>query len=89
VNVCSFVRYYLRAGRKTFLNFLPPLLGFIVCLYLWLSLGTAAKSAGLAWLSAGVLYGAWRTSWFRKPLEFDTIPTDEISESRETPRTDN
>jgi putrescine importer len=88
VNVCSFVRYYLRAGRKTFLNFLPPLLGFIVCLYLWLSLGTYAKIAGLAWLSAGVLYGAWRTSWFRKPLEFDTIPTDETPESKVTPRTD-
>jgi hypothetical protein len=28
-------------------------------------------------LSAGVLYGAWKTSWFRKPLQFARIENDE------------
>jgi amino acid transporter len=73
VNVSSFVRYYLRSERKTFASFIVPLLGFVICLYLWLSLGATAKKAGLIWLAAGVLYGAWRTSWFRKPLDFGRI----------------
>jgi len=77
VNVSAFVHYFLRGGRKTFWNFLPPLLGFFVCCYLWLSLGMKAKIAGLLWLSCGVLYGAWRTSFFTRPLQFASIETDE------------
>jgi amino acid transporter len=77
VNVSSFVRYFLRGERKGPANCLPPLLGFGVCLYLWLSLGAKAKEAGLVWLCAGLLYGAWRTSWFRRRLEFDRIDTGE------------
>jgi len=79
VNASSFVRYFLRTDRKTFGNTVWPVLGFLICLYLWLSLGTAAKIAGLIWLSAGVLYGAWRTSWFRKPLQFEPLDTAESS----------
>jgi amino acid transporter len=77
VNVSSIVRYFLRAERKKLVNLVPPLLGFAVCLYLWLSLMTKAKIAGLTWLTAGVLYGAWRTSWFRKPLQFEPVETVE------------
>ena len=77
VNVSSFVRYFLRAERKHFINLLVPLLGFVVCFYLWLSLGIAAKTAGLVWLAIGVLYGAWRTSWFRKPMDFARIASDD------------
>jgi len=73
VNMSSFVHYFLRAERKTFGSFIVPFLGFGICLYLWLSLGVTAKTAGLIWLSVGVLYGAWRTSWFRKPLDFGRI----------------
>jgi hypothetical protein len=61
---------FVRNKHKTFWNFIVPVLGFSVCLYLWLSLGMKAKVAGLCWLSTGFLYGAWRTSWFRKPLSF-------------------
>ena len=50
-----------------------PFLGFFICLYLWISLGLNAKIVGLCWLTAGVLYGAYRTSWFRKPLNFVPI----------------
>lgn len=69
VNTAAFVRYFLR-GRRTVWNLLLPLLGFGVCLYLWLSLGMKAKCAGLAWLAVGVLYGAWRTALFTRPLSF-------------------
>jgi amino acid transporter len=79
VNMCAFIRYFVRGQRKMVWNFLPPLLGFVVCLYLWLSLGKAAKTTGLVWLSLAVLYGAWRTGFFRRPLDFQPIPTDEGS----------
>jgi putrescine importer len=77
VNVASFVRYFLRSEHKTVASFIVPLLGFAICLYLWLSLGLLAKIVGICWLSAGVLYGAWKTSWFRKPLQFARIENDE------------
>jgi putrescine importer len=77
VNASAFVHYFLRGARKTLGNFLPPLLGFIVCFYLWYSLGPKAKIAGLCWLAAGVLYGAWRTSCFTKPLPFAKIQNDD------------
>lgn len=60
VNAACFARFFLRAERKTLGNFLPPVLGFGVCCYLWLSLGTTAKLVGFAWLAAGVIYGLWR-----------------------------
>ena len=67
VNAACFVRTFLRAERRTLGNFLPPLLGFSICLYLWLSLGFTAKLAGFAWLALGALYGAWRMKGFRRP----------------------
>ncbi|HTL55696.1 MAG TPA: APC family permease [Candidatus Limnocylindrales bacterium] len=79
VNVSSFVRYFVRADRKSFWSFIVPMMGFLICLYLWLSLGKTAKTAGLIWLGAGVLYGAWRTSWFRKPLDFGRIEDSDES----------
>jgi amino acid transporter len=77
VNASSFVHYFLRGKRKNAGYFLVPVLGFIVCLYLWLSLGYKAKIVGLCWLTAGVLYGAYRTSWFRKPIQFVKIESDD------------
>jgi amino acid transporter len=77
VNASSFVHYFLRSDRKTIGSFLVPVLGFFICLYLWLSLGATAKIVGMCWLAAGVLYGAWRTSWFRKPMKFAEIENNE------------
>jgi amino acid transporter len=84
VNVSSFVRYFLRAERKQAGSLLVPLLGFVICLYLWLSLGITAKWAGFIWLTIGLLYGAWRTSWFRKPMDFARITSDEDTASTAT-----
>lgn len=68
VNASCFARYFLRAERKTTVNFLLPVLGFGVCFYLWLNLGTTAKIAGFVWLAAGVVYGIWRMQRLRKPV---------------------
>jgi amino acid transporter len=79
VNISSFVCYFLRNERKTFGHFIVPVLGFLICLYLWLSLGYKAKIAGMCWLTTGILYGAYRTSWFRKPLQFVRIENNDES----------
>jgi amino acid transporter len=70
VNLSAFARYYLRAQRRSFLDMAMPLLGFVVCLYIWLSLRTQAKIAGFSWLALGLAYGAWRTRGFKQHLAF-------------------
>jgi putrescine importer len=75
VNLAAFVRYWVRADERRVSDFVIPLLGFIVCLYLWLSLRWPAKLAGGTWLAAGVLYGAIRTRGFRRgTVSFDLPP---------------
>jgi putrescine importer len=76
VNLAAFVRYWVRSDERRVSNFILPILGFLVCLYLWLSLRWPAKVAGGVWLAAGVLYGAIKTRGFReRAISFD-IPAD-------------
>jgi amino acid transporter len=70
VNVSSFVHYYLRQPEKKLWNLLPPVLGFVICFYIWLSLRMPAKIVGSLWLATGVAYGAWKTRGFRRTIEF-------------------
>jgi amino acid transporter len=77
VNASAFTHYFLNSKQKSLWNFIAPVLGFIICLYLWFSLGTLAKVVGIVWLSCGLLYGAYRTSWFRKPLQFAELNHNE------------
>jgi hypothetical protein len=75
VNLASLTHYWVRADRKRLRDFLPPSLGFLICLYLWLSLRTPAKLAGGVWLGAGLLYGAIKTRGFRTAvLSFEAPP---------------
>jgi putrescine importer len=78
VNLCAFLHYFVRNERKSFWSFVAPLAGFGVCAYLWWSLGKWAIIVGFCWLATGVIYGAWRTSFFRKPLQFTSADTNEI-----------
>jgi len=68
VNLAALTHYWVRAPRKRVLDFVAPFLGFVICLYLWLSLRWPAKLAGGIWLGAGVLYGAIKTRGFRTNL---------------------
>ena len=77
VNVSALLHYYLRSERKTIWNFQSPSAGFIVCAYLWCSLSWKAILCGVVWLLTGILYGAWRTSFFTKPLQFARLDSDE------------
>jgi hypothetical protein len=66
----------VRSGnwKNVWLYFVPPALGFLVCFYLWLSLRTPAKLAGVLWLILGIACVAWRTRFFRRPIPLPEIP---------------
>ena len=76
VNAAAFTHYWLRAKEKKLINFLPPVLGFTICLYIWLSLRTPAKIAGGLWLLVGIGYAAWKTKGFRREIVFSEPPAE-------------
>jgi len=77
VNLAAFTHYFLRGKEKKMTHFFPPLLGFLICLALWLNLGHTAKIAGAAWMAVGIAFGAWKTRGFRGELVNFDIPADE------------
>ena len=74
VNAAAFMRYFVR-GEKNAANFVPPLVGFFICLGLWWSLSDKAKILGTVWMALGIAFGIWKTNWFRKPLSFE-VPAE-------------
>jgi len=68
VNAASFVRYFWRDRKKSWLNFASPVLGFGICFFIWLNLSRAAKIAGTIWIIAGIVYGFVRTRGFQPGL---------------------
>ena len=77
VNASSFVRYYLRNPEKKIGNFLPPLLGFVICALLWWNLSTRARVFGALWMAVGIAYGVWKTKGFKGELVNFEIPPEE------------
>ena len=77
VNAAAFVHYYLRNPEKKLSNFLPPVLGFLVCAVLWWNLSTRARVLGAIWMAVGILYGMWKTKGFRGELVNFEIPPEE------------
>jgi putrescine importer len=80
VNVSSLTRYYLRGDRSlrnALSNLLPPLVGFLVCGYLWWGLSAPARVGGAIWLGLGIAYCAWKTGLFRRPLLIPDLPAEE------------
>jgi len=77
VNAASFMRYFVREPEKKVGNFLPPILGFLICLLLWLNLSRPAKIAGAIWMGVGIAFGAWKTRGFRGDLVNFDLPPEE------------
>jgi putrescine importer len=77
VNATAFVRYFLREEKKRFINLFPPVLGFFICMFIWLHLGIPAKIAGSAWMAVGIIYGVIKTKGFRGELVQFDFPVDE------------
>jgi amino acid transporter len=76
VNLAAFTHYWVRAEKRRIGDFVLPLLGFLICLYIWSSLRWPAKLAGGLWLAAGVIYGAIKTKGFRRNLMTFELPAD-------------
>ena len=76
VNLAAFKRYWVKAETRRIQDFVLPLLGAMICFYLWWSLRPLAKLAGGAWLLAGLVYGAIRTKGFRRDLVSFEAPPD-------------
>jgi amino acid transporter len=80
VNVAAFVRYWLRAEKKTFGNFLFPVLGATICAFIWAHLGHAAMALGACWMAAGIVYGTIHTHGFRSgPMDFEIAPENDTT----------
>jgi amino acid transporter len=77
VNVAAFLRYYVRNSEKKLWNLIPPVLGFLICLLLWLNLSRPAKIAGAVWMAAGIIFGAIKTRGFSGDLVNFELPPEE------------
>ena len=77
VNAAAFTRYWLRSETRTAANFFPPVLGFFICLLLWLNLSAPAKLYGGIWMAAGIVFGAVKTRGFKGELVSFDMPPEE------------
>jgi amino acid transporter len=77
VNIAALVRYYVRAKEKKMLDLIAPLLGFVICAFIWSQLSRPALRLGAVWMAVGIAYGAVRTKGFQAKLVNFDIPTDE------------
>ena len=77
VNLASLTHYFIRGESRTVGHLIPPLLGFVICLFIWIHLSNLALIAGSIWMGAGIAYGFWKTRGFRDDLVNFDIPAEE------------
>ncbi len=69
VNLSVIRHYYIRLRRRNGVEILTnlafPLVGAVVCAYVWLSLTSNARAVGFAWLGIGLIYLAVITRGFK------------------------
>ncbi len=77
VNAAAFMRYFWRADEKRWTNFIAPILGFLICFYIWRNLSHYALILGAVWMFVGIAYGAAKTKGFQANLVNFEIPPDQ------------
>jgi amino acid transporter len=77
VNASSFVHQLRHSESRGPVSVVVPVLGFLICAFLWVNLSHAAFFVGLVWLTVGIAYGAVRTHGFQSDLVNFDIPADE------------
>jgi len=77
VNLASLTHYYIRGADRSLAQFIPPVLGFFICLFIWIHLSNLALIAGSVWMAIGIAYGAWKTRGFQGSLVNFDVPPDE------------
>jgi amino acid transporter len=77
VNLASLTHYYIRGEDRTLGQLIPPVLGFFICLFIWIHLSKLALIVGSIWMVTGVAYGAWKTKGFQSDLVNFDVPPEE------------
>ena len=77
VNLASLTHYYIRGADRTLGQFIPPVLGFFICLFIWIHLSNLALIVGSIWMTVGIAYGAWKTRGFQGNLVNFDLPPEE------------
>jgi putrescine importer len=77
VNLASLTHYYIRGKDRTAWQLFPPVLGFFICLFIWIHLSKLAMVVGSIWMIAGIAYGAWKTRGFQSHLVNFDLPPEE------------
>jgi hypothetical protein len=68
----------LHEKEKKLGNLIPPVLGIVICFFLWISLSPKALVFGAIWMAVGIAVGAWKTKGFRGNLvDFELPPEEE------------
>ena len=70
VNAAAFLLAW-RTGLRTVSALVPPVLGFVICLGIWLNLSPMSKGVGAVWLALGTAYGWWKTDGFKRTIRFE------------------
>ena len=76
VNIATFRQFFflrpVGEKRNIFSDAILPILGFLVCFLLWISLPTSAKILGGTWFFIGLIYLIIRTHGLKqKPVILD------------------
>lgn len=77
VNVAAFVHYVLHGKSRKLGDVAVPLLGFLICAFIWIHLSRPALVLGAFWMATGIIYGAIRTRGFRSDLIVFDFPSDD------------
>ena len=79
VNLASLTHYYIRGADRALWQLIPPVLGFLICLFIWIHLSHLALIVGSIWMVCGIAYGAVKTRGFRGDLVNFDLPPDECA----------
>ena len=77
VNAAAFLRYFVRSDKKKWADCVLPILGFLICLFIWRSLEPWAILLGTGWMAAGLIYGAVKTGGFKTEVVCFDVPIDD------------
>lgn len=73
VNIASMREYYFKGNVKTVKgfsrDFVPPAIGFVISLVIWLNLPMKTFIIGGGWMLTGIVYLIIRTKGFRRPMD--------------------
>lgn len=77
VNAACFIHHWRHERNKNLNGLIVPVLGFLICAFIWVHLSRPALVLGAVWMAAGITYGAFRTRGFRSELVSFEVPPDE------------